>query len=56
MTTETIDITPTWEGLLQSLLYLHTDGTTAEARTVALEELTRMARLADQFVHLSKSL
>lgn len=52
MTTEattvtTIDITPTWEGLLPVMLRIAEHGTTHSARRDALEELRRMAKLAD---------
>jgi len=46
--TTTIDITPTWEALLPSLVYLAVNGTTAESRKTAMDELTRMARFADE--------
>lgn len=43
----TIDLTPTWRGILPALLAAMTDGT-AEGRRIAREELTRMAALADE--------
>ena len=46
---ETIDATPTWEGILPLLLTAHEDGN-AQGRKIALEELTRMAKLADAYV------
>lgn len=47
--TETIDMTPTWEGLLPVLLLL-LQGETLDSRKVATDELTRMAKLADLYV------
>ena len=47
-TTTTIDITPTWEALLPALVHCASHGTTVESRTMAMEELLKMARLADQ--------
>lgn len=45
-TTKTIDITPTWEGILPVLLEL-LKSSSAEARSCGIDELTRMARIAD---------
>lgn len=47
METETIDITPTWEGILPVLLTLAIEGDTGTARETARQELRRMAKLAD---------
>lgn len=44
----TIDLTPTWAGLLPALLAAVTDGT-AEGRQIAIEELERMAGAADRW-------
>ena len=49
-TTETIDITPTWEGLLPVLVHLAAHGATLDSREVATVELTRMAKIADLYV------
>ena len=46
---KTIDITPTWEGILPALLAVIENGN-FEGRKVAIEELTRMAQLADLYV------
>lgn len=46
---KTIDITPTWRGILPALLAVYTDGT-AKGRADALKELQRMADIADQAV------
>lgn len=53
MTTKTVDITPTWSGILPALLtLLHSEN--AEARFVAQKELERMARLTDKLIdHLN---
>ena len=45
----TIDMTPTWAGVLRMLLLLWTDGD-LEGRKVASEELFKMATLADKWV------
>jgi hypothetical protein len=42
----TINVAPTWTGMLPMLLALYTDAT-PDARAFALEELQRMARIAD---------
>lgn len=44
----TIDLTPTWAGLLPALLAAVSDGT-AEGRQIAMEELKRMAGAADRW-------
>ena len=44
--TKTIDITPTWEGILPSLLEL-LKSPSAEVRGCGIDELTKMARIAD---------
>lgn len=49
-----IDMTPTWKGLLPALVHLAEHGTTSESRHVAMDELTRMANLADLYVTLQK--
>jgi hypothetical protein len=46
---KTIDLTPTWLGILPALVALITDGD-AEGRRGAQEELRRMAGLADAHV------
>jgi len=51
--TETIDLTPSWEGLLPVLLHL-LQGETSDSRKVASDELTRMAKLADLYVASQK--
>lgn len=45
-----IDLTPTWRGLLPMLLTVYVHGNTPEARNTALEELQRMADIADRAV------
>lgn len=50
----TIDITPTWRGLLPVFLALIESGT-AEGRKTAREELQRMAEAADKFNELTKA-
>lgn len=46
---ETLDLTPTWEGLLPALLLVLEHGETKEARDNAVKELRNMAQAADQF-------
>jgi len=50
---ETIDMTPTWEGLLPMLLAAYTDGNAG--RSMAFAELRRMVQIADVFVAESKA-
>ena len=49
----TIDLTPTWEGILPIYLRVLMQGTT-EGKTIACDELLRMARLADKYVASQK--
>jgi hypothetical protein len=49
-----IDVTPTWEQIVSTLVLLLTNGN-AEARKFAQEEMTRMAKLADKHVALVKA-
>ena len=44
-----IDITPTWKGILPALLLAYVNGN-AEGRAIALGELQRMADIADAAV------
>jgi hypothetical protein len=52
MTTKYVDITPTWSEILPALLALLSNPIT---RDDALMELSRMAKLADKAVAISKS-
>lgn len=52
---ETIDITPTWESVLHSLLAVIENGN-SEGRKTAIEELKRMAKIADGYVELTNKL
>lgn len=54
MTVTTIDITPTWEQILSSLLFLFENGNPT-GRASARAELTRMAQIADAHVAASKA-
>ena len=54
MTTETINVTPTWKNILPYLLTVYSDASTPEGRQVAEDELRRMAALADRYVALSR--
>lgn len=51
---QTIDITPMWSGILPILLTL-LQSRERESRELAMEELTRMAKLADKQVALVKA-
>ena len=53
-TVRTIDITPTWSGILPALIAILERGETVEARKTAEAELQKMAALADRYVDLSK--
>ena len=50
-----LDLTPTWEAILPTLLTVYMDGN-ATGRTAAREELERMARLADAYVKQHKAI
>jgi hypothetical protein len=52
--TKTIDMTPTWKGLLPVLMHLVENATTSESRAMATSELARMANLADLYVTSQK--
>lgn len=49
MTTETVDLTPTWRGILPALLAIFEHGD----RQTALDELAKMANLADRYNQLT---
>ena len=49
---QTVDLTPTWQEILPALIILLEN---PKSRQVALDELSRMARLADQQVALFKA-
>lgn len=53
--TKYIDITPTWEGLLQPLLAVMEAGT-PEGHSMALKELYRMAQAADRLNRMAPSI
>lgn len=44
----TVDIRPTWRGLMPFLIACVQGGVNAEARTIATEELYRLAEFADE--------
>lgn len=54
METKTIDITPTWSGLLRSFLLVLETTDKQDVRDEIMRELTRMASLADKFVAAEK--
>lgn len=47
MTTQFIDMTPTWRGLLPVLVEVAANGTSTQARKDAMSELFRLADMAD---------
>lgn len=49
---ETIDMTPTWSGILPLLLYSLENGG-SEAKQAARTELRRMAQIADMYVEFN---
>jgi len=51
---QTIDMTPTWEGILPVLITLIENGN-ATGRATAVDELRKMAKLADELVRREKS-
>ena len=53
MTKKTVDLTPTWQGILPALLNL-LQSDNPKSRQVAESELRRMAGLADGFVEAQK--
>lgn len=50
---ETIDVTPTWSGILGMLITLIENGS-PEGRATAIDEMRKMARLADLYVTSQK--
>lgn len=54
--TKTIDMTPTWQSLVLTMARLYVDGDSFESRRIAQEELTRMARIADEYVAEKKKM
>ena len=54
MTTQTVDLTPTWQGILPALLdLLKSDN--PKSRQLAESELRRMAGLADGYVEAQRA-
>lgn len=49
----TVELTPSWRGVLHLLLAVYTDGS-ASARADVIAELERMADLADLYVEISE--
>lgn len=55
MQTQTIDLTPTWEEVLPALINLITNPKVPQkSRSLAMDELGRMAVLADGYVEIQK--
>ena len=54
MTTQTVDLTPTWQGILPVLLTL-LQSDNPQSRAIAESELRRMAGLADGYVEIQKA-
>ena len=55
MTTKYIDATPTWEGITNSLLIIYEGSQTPKNKQWAKDEILKMARLADQFLELTRN-
>jgi hypothetical protein len=53
-TPRTIDVTPTWSGLVHAFVALIENGT-AEGRATAISEIRRMAAIADEAVAAQKA-
>ena len=53
-TVQTVDVTPTWSGVLPALLTL-LQSTNPKSRDIAESELRRMAGLADGFVESQRA-
>ena len=49
-----IDATPSWRGVLPWLVEVAANGDTSKARANAMQELQRMADMADELVALKK--
>jgi hypothetical protein len=54
MTTQTVDLTPTWQGILPALLNL-LQSDNPKSRQLAESELRRMAGLADGYIESLKA-
>ena len=54
-TNRTIDLTPTWEGILPALIAAMIDGTPT-GQSIARQELQSMARAADLAVTMRKAM
>jgi hypothetical protein len=50
---KSINLTPTWEGILPALLAVLEDGTET-GKKLAREELKRMAKIADFYIKANK--
>jgi hypothetical protein len=46
----TMDLRPSWRGLLPALVEVAVNGTTPEGRKIAMEELMRLADFADSVI------
>ena len=47
---DTVDMTPTWEGLMPGLLHVVANGSTAKGREAARDEIMRLARNMDRMI------
>jgi hypothetical protein len=54
MTIQTVDVTPTWQGILPVLLTL-LQSENLQTRDIAESELRRMAGLADGYVEVQRA-
>ena len=53
---QTVDLTPTWEGLIPMLAHVAVNGDTEQARRAAMHELLKLARIVDQHIAQLKAL
>jgi len=53
-TTQTIDITPTWEEVAPIVIEIIKNGSTPKSIRAAENEIINMARIADRYIKLQK--
>ena len=53
-TTQTIDITPTWEEVAPIMIEIIKNGSTPKSIRTAENEIINMARIADRYIKLQK--
>lgn len=55
MSKQTIDVTPTWSGILPAMILVLQNSDSKEGQKVVMEELKRMAEQADAYVQSVKT-